>query len=681
MAEITWSEIWSFISEPRHVWIGLLAGWCLVTILFVVMLRTRWGQVEPLSKCIWLSVLAHLLLLGYAQQTVFPQAMGPGEEPSVAVQLTDTEWIEPFDEHVPEETELPDADEPPWERLPTETSAEPESIDLHRQSQDREEPRDRETEVAPVEAVAALPEVSVRPVDLADSALPSTTVAMRPARQAAEAAPIEPLEPQREETAAEAGPVLPETPTVARTAPPIAGPSGDLEPVALPTHPRLAPQRLAAAADFLDPASLVRGPDQLEPMQPALPRKRTADRSWQSVDPLAPAAVAARRPATVAGEPLRERHVGGSTLRVRRRQASGAAIPPPLEARVAENREQIVHELGGSRETEAAVQSALNWLVARQSEDGRWDADQLDAGNGRGQDGQTRDRAGALSDTGITGLSLLALMANGNTHLEGPHREHVQHGLEFLLRSQAANGSLAGQARLYAAMYCHGMATLAISEAYALSGDSRLKPFVEKAVGYTVAAQHPSQGGWRYQPGDLGDMSQFGWQLMALKSAEMAGVPIPERTRAGMERFLASVSSGRHGGLGSYRPGEATNATMTAEALVCRFFLGARRNDPAVREAAEAILREPPSRGKLNLYYLYYGTLAMYQVQGDGWEQWNAAMQRRLLETQRSAGTNAGSWDPNTVWGGHGGRGYTTALAALCLQSYYRYLPLHTAAP
>lgn len=32
-----------------------------------------------------------------------------------------------------------------------------------------------------------------------------------------------------------------------------------------------------------------------------------------------------------------------------------------------------------------------------------------------------------------------------------------------------------------------------------------------------------------------------------------------------------------------------------------------------------------------------------------------------------------GSWDPVGVWGGHGGRGYATAIQCLTLQVYTRY--------
>src|SRR4030042_3969140 len=97
-------------------------------------------------------------------------------------------------------------------------------------------------------------------------------------------------------------------------------------------------------------------------------------------------------------------------------------------------------------------------------------------------------------------------------------------------------------------MYCHGMAALAISELAGRTGDPRLKEPLGRAIASPLAAQDPAGGGWRYRPREAGDTSQLGWQLMALKSAELAGIPIPDRTRQGIVRYLQSVSSGKYGG-------------------------------------------------------------------------------------------------------------------------------------
>ncbi len=294
--------------------------------------------------------------------------------------------------------------------------------------------------------------------------------------------------------------------------------------------------------------------------------------------------------------------------------------------------------------------------------------------------GRDRFSAGAQADTGISGLALLAFLAAGHTHQDGLHRDNVRRGLEYLLLSQAANGNLGGKASTYAFMYCHAMATLALSEAFGMSGDERLEGPVRRAVMFTITAQNPTTGGWRYNPGDEGDTSQLGWQLMALKSAELAGIPMPEHTRQAAIRFLDNVSSGRHGGLAAYRPVEPPSRPMTAEALACRHFLGIPADSSAAREAAEYLLQELPGEGQANLYYWYYATLGLNQVRGDAWERWNAALQRELLARQRNAGPLAGSWDHNTVWGGYGGRVYSTALAALCLEVYYRFMPLYVEA-
>ena len=167
---------------------------------------------------------------------------------------------------------------------------------------------------------------------------------------------------------------------------------------------------------------------------------------------------------------------------------------------------------------------------------------------------------------------------------------------------------------------------------------------------------------------------------MALKSAELAGIEIPDTASRGMIKYLKSVSSGRHGGLASYRAGERPTASMTAEALVCRQFLGLARSNPASDEAGNFILTQMPGQGQPNLYYWYYATLGMFQLQGEHWRRWNDALAGTLVARQQTSGSLAGSWDDDDVWGGHGGRVYTTAMGALCLEVYYRFLPLYVKA-
>jgi hypothetical protein len=305
--------------------------------------------------------------------------------------------------------------------------------------------------------------------------------------------------------------------------------------------------------------------------------------------------------------------------------------------------------------------------------------------------GQNRGGAGRGADTGVTALALLAFLGSGNSHVQGPYQDTVRRGLDFLLRSQAADGSLFGDATLYAQMYCHSMATFALAEAEAVTSDRRLSDAVTKAVNFSIAAQNTSTGGWRYRPGDIGDTSQLGWQIMALTSAQRAGVDIPDQTWTRVDRFLQTVRRGNAGGLASYRPDSAVSTSMTAEALYCRLMLapltGSAPPDTAAEEATVQLLASPPSADQINLYYWYYATLALHHRQNanaaatKAWRSWNSAMTTTLTTTQVASGDNSGSWDITTLWGGYGGRVYTTAMAAMCLEVYYRYTPAPASVP
>ncbi len=402
------------------------------------------------------------------------------------------------------------------------------------------------------------------------------------------------------------------------------------------------------------------------------PPDTSADSQWQSGDANTESAPTDTKKSAAASQPMVE---------VASAPVASRGIPEVYSDRFATDRAELVRRRGGSAESEAAVQAALAWLAANQSADGRWDADRFGAGRETAALGQNRQGAGARADTAMTGLALLAFMGAGNTHKQGPYAKNVQRGLEFLIASQGKDGNLAGESETYAYMYCHGMATFALCEAYAMSGDKRLEGPAKAAINYTLGGQIKATGGWRYRqiesPGEQGDTSQLGWQWMSLKSAEMADIDVPPAAREGVARFLGIVSSGASGGKASYRLGERPTRTMTAEALVCREFLGMPRENPAAEEAANFVLEELPGAGKINMYYWYYATLGMYQLQGPKWDRWNQAMQNTLVPKQRTDGEAAGSWDPECIWGGYGGRVYSTAMSALCLEVYYRYLPVY----
>jgi hypothetical protein len=615
----------------RALAITLAVGFILLFVTLVVLVWTRWGQVRPIAKCVLLSLAAHVLLLIYAYSTrvLFDQP-GSWLGQTTKVHLVDADDYE-------EAAPLPEEDEPtPWEQAGLD------SAELAVNS------------TADGNAESATPD-NTSVTAAADAATP------QPDEPASEPAPQPAPTETGSDTSTDAPPEQPQ-PAETTSQPPEAGLPEDLTEL-IPEVSEESQPNPALATDVADaetppPAETLSPPPTTDPANTAA----VDSASMASAPPSAP--------------PASETTFAAAPAQIPRRLGDGQELAEPLRARVAADRLKVAQQFGATPQSEAAVAAALEWLAANQSADGRWDADLHGSGRETRTLGHDRQGAGAQADTGVTGLALLAFLGNGQSHLDGTHRENVQHGLEFLLASQAQDGNLAGNAELFAAMYCHGIATLALSEAYALTGDERLLPGLQRALHYTITVQHTG-GGWRYQPYDAGDISQFGWQLMALKSAELAGIPIPAETRAQMQRFLRSASSGRARGLASYRPGDRVSRTMTAEALVCRYFLAAENSPAALAEGAAYVSEEKPGDGQTNLYYWYYGTLAMFQRQGPEWEAWNAGLQRQLLHSQRFDGERRGSWDPDPLWGGYGGRVYSTATAALCLEVYYRYLPLY----
>ena len=609
--------------SPQSLWIALWVGLGVFTVVLVLLINSRIGKSQPLRKCAILAVWFHLLLLIYATSIpIVAQRPGGGGQVTINLGMGDISTQQPAPS-----AKLPPIKLPETKRTPAAVAALPKSA----------APRARTTSQSPALAEAAPPAKSP-----AAAAPPKTTSAPKPA--AAAVAKIQAPAP----TKSAAVDRLPQVPAPK--------PLADLPDPLVAMAPSASAAALTPTAKSLDMRAMTPIP------------ARTPDNSGAAAKLLPAELPAPRATANDAHQPLVQPH-------------TSQFLPPQIyQQRIVADREQVAAAHGGSAKTEAAVNAALQWLAKNQEADGRWSPRRFGAGQETEVLGHNRGGAGANADTGITGLAMLALLGAGNTHERGTHQKAVAGGIRYLIETQHPNGNLGGNAEPFAFMYCHGMATLALSEAFAMTGDVALQDPVKKAIGYTLGAQNRSTGGWRYRPQEMGDLSQLGWQLMALKSAELAGVETPTATRDGMIRFVQSVSSGANDGLASYRAGERVSRPMTAEALVCKQFLGIPRQNPASDEAGNFLLGELPGMGERNYYYWYYGTLGMYQLQGEHWRRWNEALTTQLLQSQLTAGEAAGTWEPNDVWGGYGGRVYSTALATLCLEVYYRYLPLYVEA-
>ncbi|HIA17872.1 MAG TPA: hypothetical protein EYN70_00350 [Planctomycetaceae bacterium] len=227
-------------------------------------------------------------------------------------------------------------------------------------------------------------------------------------------------------------------------------------------------------------------------------------------------------------------------------------------------------------------------------------------------------------------------------------------------------------------MYSHGVATIALCEAYAMSNDAALKEPAQRAIDFIVKAQHKELGGWRYNPGQSPDTSVVGWQIMALKSAQMANLAVPAETLDGVRTWLDHVSGqGKQLGQFGYTSRTSLTPAMSAEGLLCLQYLDVSRDDPLLESGARYLSKTLPRAKKESSYYWYYGSQVMFHLQGEHWKKWNNSMKPLLINSQVTEGHEAGSWKPEDQWDNRGGRLLATSLRVLILEVYFRHLPLY----
>ncbi len=437
-------------------------------------------------------------------------------------------------------------------------------------------------------------------------------------------------------------------------------------------------------------------------------------------------------------------------------------------------RKKATKRFGGSPATESAVEAALQWLKRHQEKEGHWDAGKWMGGTRRFGFGRARRGAKVTAhnrqNISMSGMALLAFLGAGYTEKAGKHKDTVAAAQKWLLETLDARAKAGMKYGTFdACNYTQGMATLAIAEAYGMTKTPELKKAAQAAINVVIASQGPYEA-WNYRTknGKAGrnDTSVSGWNLMALKSAKIAGLKVDGAAFQGCMNWL-NASTDKTNGKCSYsgyvgkksrfrtRLGSGSKA-MWAAGMLMRQFMGAKQDDPILQKAADSIAQHQPTwdltkipartipartipartipartyperkipartfGGKtypartipartipartypartipartiparsasstVDFYFWYYATLCMFQMGDKHWNTWNVNMKKALLGHQRKGGPMDGSkkdvdgsWDPTS--GGHvssGGRVFSTALGALTLEVYYRYLPLY----
>lgn len=343
--------------------------------------------------------------------------------------------------------------------------------------------------------------------------------------------------------------------------------------------------------------------------------------------------------------------------------------------------------------TEASIELGLAFLARHQQSDGSWEL------GGFGMD--QSDRAKMISsDTAATGLALLAFQGAGYHHREFKYASRLQTAIDWLVENQTADGELFVAAddnsNQFARMYSHGIATIALAEAYGMTQDESLRVPVQRALDYIANTQDPDLGGWRYRPGRGTDTSVSGWMLMALHSGRLAGFDVDPDTLEGVRRWLDMAVDARQPHQFRYNPqgedtarfqrslGRIPTPCMTAVGLLMHLYMEQDTSDPRLAAGAGYLLQHLPDDStpeSRDTYYWYYATQLLKHQGGPAWQTWYQALHPQLVNTQIKQGELAGSWHPlepvPDKWGAHGGRIYVTTMNLLSLEVEYRLLPLY----
>ena len=400
-------------------------------------------------------------------------------------------------------------------------------------------------------------------------------------------------------------------------------------------------------------------------------------------------------------------------------------LPSLLQNRSGVAKLTALSQNGGDAQTEQAVRDGLRWLLRHQETDGRWSCRKHNPYKGH-TPLPIFTNEDELVDVSTTGLAILCFLHAGYTHQTGKYREVIQAGLEYLANAQDEQGLINfEQEHIHtprclphgpdhgslARRYNHNIATLTLVEAYAMTKDPWLAPYVQKALDHARYFREPTYG-WSFylEPTDIGT-SVFYITALAV-ARECTDLKVSDTELREARDYLARLTHSSSGRLHflSGPPYCFGGYDSTATGLFCRLLLervspNQLNTDELKFKAADYLIKHPPIwkshyqspvSGReasllnrpigqtdllsveddiLNQWYWYYATLSFLHLpdKQEYWQRWQPKIKEILLSHQRPSGDWTGSWDPECVWATVGGRMYSTTFAILTMEAYYSY--------
>lgn len=343
-----------------------------------------------------------------------------------------------------------------------------------------------------------------------------------------------------------------------------------------------------------------------------------------------------------------------------------------------------------------AVERGLKWLAKQQQPDGSFPTQ-------------------PWGQPAVSSLCEMAFLAHGHLPGEGPYGERLTRTINYIKACQKRNGLVALIAPTgpeitrqishdigAPASYNHAIASLALSENYAMGGGEmaeQLEPVINKSIEAALLMQRWQKrrdadiGGWRYVDVFSGeeedfdsDLSATGWYLMFLRSAKNAGFDVPEKPINDAVGYVRRCFQPKYGAFQLMSTWSDRRSRGMAGAGILALAHAGHHNAPEAKAAGDWVLRhnfnqynvqEPFDQvGWWNDRY-HYGAFnccqAMYQLGGDYWNEFFPPLVKTLLTAQHPDGY----WQAeNHQEDGKYGNAYTTALVLLSLGAPNQLLPV-----
>jgi hypothetical protein len=315
---------------------------------------------------------------------------------------------------------------------------------------------------------------------------------------------------------------------------------------------------------------------------------------------------------------------------------------------------------------ENSVSNGLRFLAEQQDPDGFFDG-------------------GQSFRISTTARAVLAFLGAGNAPDAGKYGWKIRQALDWLVSQQDSRGGIGTLPDR--GMRAHGLAILALAEAYGVDSNTdqraHVRTALEKAVVFTTAAQQVPktsaafEGGWNDAP-DAPDatLSVTLVQLTALRACQDIGLTVPAQTFKSAADFVMRCHDFRSGGFGP-APAKEAQLTSTAAAIVCLCLLDPKNQQSPQFEAATKFFASHPIDGNRSIGYASVNvvTFCTYENSGAAWSGAGRDLLARLIRTQEKDG----GWAviPSAGAARTQNRTAATAAALQALTVPYQLMPIY----